>query len=306
METRDSEALAASAPLAWLAPEFGWFALKQVQAAAFPISVFALLALWKVAVHPLGIPLARYDFLLAGCLVIQAWLVWAKWETLDELKVIGVFHMIGLCLELYKVHHGSWFYPDPAFVKVWDVPLYSGFMYASVASYVTQAWRRFDLEMSHWPGLPATLASCVCIYANFFLSRWIGDYRWWIAAGVLVVFWKTKVHFTCREGRFTMPMLVAFALIGFFIWVAENFCTALGAWQYPNQVTGWQMVNWSKYSSWTLLAILSVTLIVWLKAVKAGRNAPSPPSLLSPASEERGSMPPVACPMGGWSKRWKR
>lgn len=271
-------AISLPAPLAELAA----FSAKQLVSSAFPLSIFALLASWKFGVHPLGLPAARYDFLLVGCLAMQAWLVWAKWETLDELKVISVFHLVGLCLEVYKVHHGSWFYPGPSWVKIADVPLYSGFMYASVASYVTQAWRRFDLRMESWPSLPATLTSCACIYANFFLNRWIGDLRWWIGAGVMAVFWKTKVHFTCKEERFSMPMLAAFALIGFFIWMAENICTALGAWQYPNQIDGWQMVSWSKYSSWTLLAILSVTLIVWLKAVKAKRIVAEPGTLPAP------------------------
>lgn len=37
-----------------------------------------------------------------------------KLESLDEVKVIGVFHLIGLALELYKVHMGSWSYPEEA------------------------------------------------------------------------------------------------------------------------------------------------------------------------------------------------
>ncbi len=265
-----------------LGSELAAFAVKQLQASVFPLSIFFLLSVWKFVLQPLGFPVDRYDFLLVGCLAMQAWLVWAGWETLDELKVISVFHVVGLALEVYKVHHGSWFYPDPAWVKVGEVPLYSGFMYASVASYVTQAWRRFDLKMESWPALPANIASCGLIYSNFFLNRWIGDFRWWIAAGVLGVFWKTRVWFTCRNRRFSMPMLLAFGLIGFFIWVAENICTYLGAWQYPNQQAAWQMVSWSKYSSWTLLAILSITLIVWLKAFKSKRESPEPGTLPAP------------------------
>ncbi len=34
-------------------------------------------------------------------------------ETRDEIKVICVFHFIGLLLELYKVRMGSWSYPEP-------------------------------------------------------------------------------------------------------------------------------------------------------------------------------------------------
>ncbi len=54
-------------------------------------------------------------------------------ETKDELKVITAFHLIGLLLEIYKVHFGSWSYPEEAYSKIFGVPLYSGFMHASVA-----------------------------------------------------------------------------------------------------------------------------------------------------------------------------
>jgi uncharacterized membrane protein YoaT (DUF817 family) len=61
-------------------------------------------------------------------------MVYLKLETIDELKVICLFHIIGLILELYKVHMGSWSYPEEGWSKIQGVPLYSGFMYASVAS----------------------------------------------------------------------------------------------------------------------------------------------------------------------------
>ncbi|MDQ0861081.1 hypothetical protein QFZ72_004560 [Bacillus sp. V2I10] len=67
------------------------------------------------------------------------------------MKVIFVFHIIGLALELYKVRMGSWAYPEEGIRKVFGVPLYSGFMYASVASYMCQAWRRMDLRISSCP-----------------------------------------------------------------------------------------------------------------------------------------------------------
>jgi len=61
------------------------------------------------------------------------------------------YHLIGLVLELFKVHMGSWSYPEEAYSKVFGVPLYSGFMYASVASYLCQAWRRLDVRLIDWP-----------------------------------------------------------------------------------------------------------------------------------------------------------
>src|SRR3546814_17809987 len=110
-------------------------------------------------------------------------MVWSKLETLDELKAISLFHVVGFALEVYKTSPGigSWSYPDFAYSKVFGVPLFSGFMYAAVGSYVIQAWRLLDVRIRHHP--PYWLASlvAVAIYANFFTHLWIADSRWSIA-----------------------------------------------------------------------------------------------------------------------------
>jgi uncharacterized membrane protein YoaT (DUF817 family) len=67
---------------------------------------------------------------------------------------------------------------------------------------------------------------------------------------------------------YRMPILLSFALIGFFIWIAENISTFFGAWQYPNQKHGWQMVHLSKISSWFLLVIISIVIVANLKKTK--------------------------------------
>src|SRR3712207_8122890 len=65
-------------------------------------------------------------------------------------SVIFGFHLVGLALELYKVRQGSWSYPDTGLATVGGVPLYSGFMYAAVGSYVCQADRKSTrLNSSH-------------------------------------------------------------------------------------------------------------------------------------------------------------
>ena len=100
-----------------------------------------------------------YDVLLLVCLIAQALLLLTGLETMDELKVITLFHLIGLGLELFKVHMGSWSYPGQAWSKIGGIPLYSGFMYASVASYICQAWRGLDLRFYRWPN--QTCAPCL-------------------------------------------------------------------------------------------------------------------------------------------------
>lgn len=68
-----------------------------------------------------------------------------------------------------------------------------------------------------------------------------------------------------------MPLVLAFLLIGIFVWFAENIATFLGAWQYPDQQDGWRMVSPHKLTSWALLVIVSLMTVVQLKHVKGAR-----------------------------------
>jgi uncharacterized membrane protein YoaT (DUF817 family) len=221
------------------------------------------LCLWLSGAFDLG--LARYDFMLIACIAMQAFLVWSKLETIDELKIVCVFHVLGICLELYKVNHGSWTYPEPALTKFAGVPIFSGFMYASVASYFIQAWRRFRLEFKSFPSWPWLALVGVAIYLNFFLSRAFGDNRWLIVLVVFAIFSRSVVEFKPIEKVRKLPLVLGFFLIGLFVWFAENLCTYLGAWAYPHQKNGWEIVDLGKLSSWCLLVIVSFILVAALK-----------------------------------------
>ncbi len=65
-----------------------------------------------------------------------------------------------------------------------------------------------------------------------------------------------------------MPVILSFMLIGFFIWLAENVATRLGAWKYAYQHSNWTMVNYQKISSWGFLVIVSYIIIAELKLLK--------------------------------------
>ena len=252
------------APASWtrLVWEFVW---QEVLCCIFPGSVLVLLLLSKI-IHIPGLP--RYDVLFVSCIIIQAFLVRWKLETVDEAKTIALFHVIGLALELFKVNAGSWSYPEAAYLKFAGVPLFSGFMYASIGSYVCQAWKRLDLRMSSWPPAWAVVTVCLLIYVNFFANHYVADMRWLIIALICVVFRRVWVSFQILDRRFRMPLLSSFVLIGMAVWVAENIGTRLHAWQYPYQAGGWTHVDFGKLSSWSLMVILSVVLIAQLKRVK--------------------------------------
>ena len=236
---------------------FGWL---EAQSCLFAAAIFV--GLDASSVTPL--PIARYDALLAYGLIVTGLFLLLRIETLREVAVIVAFHLIGLGLELFKVHVGSWSYPEDAWTKVAGVPLYSGFMYAAVGSYICQAFRRFDLRVNRFPWLAATILA-VAAYANFFTHHWLPDLRWLVAAGFVIVLWRSHVSFTVGTQRYAMPLALSFVLIGFFLWVAENGATWLGAWQYPDQTDFWQLVHVGKWGSWALLVSLSFVLVAAVK-----------------------------------------
>ena len=242
------------------------FARAEALSCVFPVFVFAALGLTRV-VHVPDVP--RYDLMLLLCLGMQAVMVATRLETRDELLVICVFHLLGLTLEIVKVHLGSWAYPDDAWTKVAGVPLYSGFMYASVASYICQAWRRLDLAVTRWPTGAVTVPLAVALYANFFTHHWIPDLRWPLLALVVVVLWRSRILYVVGDREHAMPVVVGFALVAGFIYLGENVATLLGAWQYPDQAERWHLVHPGKFSSWLLLFVVSFVVVAQLKRMKA-------------------------------------
>ncbi|WAA12467.1 DUF817 domain-containing protein [Fervidibacillus halotolerans] len=242
---------------------FGW---EQALSCIFPVVIFASLALTKIIPFPF---LPRYDWLFIIFLIVQWLMVRSGLESRDELKVITVFHLLGLTLEIFKVHMGSWSYPEKGFLKINGVPLYSGFMYASVASYIIQAWRRLKIKLVNWPSFLFVGPLAVAIYLNFFTHHFWVDMRWWLTLLVIIVFWKSSVTYEVNGIRYRMPLTLSFLLIGFFIWIAENIATFFGAWNYPNQTETWRPVHLGKISSWLLLVIVSFLIVATLKRVKA-------------------------------------
>ncbi|WP_339783970.1 DUF817 domain-containing protein [Paenibacillus sp. FSL R7-0313] len=251
------------------------FGYHQAMSCIFPVAIFGTLALSSVIPIPF---LHRYDAILLVLLAVQYLMYRSGLETRDEIKVICVFHIIGLVLEIYKVWMGSWSYPEPAYTKILGVPLYSGFMYASVASFMCQVWRRLRMDMTGWPGFAPSMLLGAAIYINFFTHHFIPDFRWWLTALVFIVFWKTWIIYRVRATTYRMPLSLAFIIVGFFIWTAENIATFFNAWKYPDQHDAWQLVSFSKISSWFLLVIISVIIVAQLKYVKANRTADDPKS----------------------------
>lgn len=79
------------------------FGYQQAMSCLFPVIIFVSLAITKVIDVP---HLPDYDLLFIICLATQYVMYRSGMESKDELKVICLFHLIGIALEVYKVHHG--------------------------------------------------------------------------------------------------------------------------------------------------------------------------------------------------------
>ena len=236
------------------------FSVLQLRACAFAIAIFAGLSISTV----IPLPIARYDALFLYALAVTFLFHRLGLETNTELWTTCMFHLTGLVFEIIKVRLGSWSYPDPGGLKVMEVPLFSGFMYAAVGSYVSRSWRLMHLRLTNVKPWLITLIA-IAIYANFITHHWIIDLRLPLTIALLAATCRTWVHFSVDTTRYQMPLSLSFLLIGSFLWLAENMATFFRAWQYPNQAHGWTMVHVSKLGSWSLLVVVSIVQVMMLK-----------------------------------------
>jgi uncharacterized membrane protein YoaT (DUF817 family) len=210
---------------------------------------------------PADAPIARYDFLLISAIVIQIMMLWTGLETREEAWVILIFHITGTVMEIFKTSMGSWVYPEESFFRIGDVPLFTGFMYASVGSYLARVWKIFDFRFSYYPDIRLTWLLCILIYVNFFSHHFIFDMRWFLCAFSAFLFLPCRIYYTPKHIRLKMSLFLGFFLVALFIWFAEQLCTLGNVWTYPEQLKGWKPVGWTKLGAWFLLMQLSFVLI---------------------------------------------
>lgn len=240
--------------------EFFLFGFKQAWACLFGGVLLGLVLLTKWY-RPDHAWLARYDFLFLSALAIQALLLILRMETVREAKVILIFHVVGTLMELFKTTVGSWTYPESNFFRLGHVPLFSGFMYASVGSYLARTTRILDMRYTRFPNMKITVTLALLIYANFFTHHFIPDIRVLLFVLVAAAFGPTWVYYRPYQKFHCMPLLMGFCLVALFIWAAENIGTFATIWVYPHQRHGWKLVYFSKYGAWLLLMIISFILV---------------------------------------------
>lgn len=250
------------AQLPFVVAELVMFILKQGWAAIFGaallIGIIISSQIWQESWA-----IARYDALLAYALFLQIVFLVTGMESWREVRVILLFHLTGTAMEIFKVSAGSWSYPAEALFKLWDVPLFSGFMYAAVGSYMARVIRLFDMRFAPYPPFWSTVLLASAIYVNFFAHHFIWDARLILFAATVLLFARTRIWFAVGSSLYWMPLPVAAFLSSFFLWVAENIGTLTKTWLYSGQTSD-QMVSFAKMGSWYLLLYVSfvtVTLV---------------------------------------------
>ena len=243
--------------------EFVMFVLKQAWACLFGFAMLGGLIL-SDRIWQDGWSLARYDALLVYALSLQVLFLALRLETWREARVILLFHLTGTAMELFKVNVGSWAYPEAGVMKIMGVPLFSGFMYAAVGSYIARVIRIFEMRFAPYPPFWMTVVLASAIYLNFFAHHYIWDSRVVLMAATVVLFARTRVWFFVGDTPRWMPLPLAAFLASCALWVAENVGTATNTWIYAGH-SRFDMVPLAKMGSWYLLLYVSfvtVTLVV--------------------------------------------
>ncbi len=248
--------------------EIWHFGLKQAYACMFGgflLSIMIITNFW----YPIE-SLHRYDFIFIAAIAFQIMLLVTKLETPHEAVVIIVFHAVATAMEVFKTSDGinAWSYPEEFVFGIGNVPLFAGFMYSAVGSYIARIWRIFSFEYSHYPGKKLTLILVSLIYANFFTHHFIWDFRWALIGFTIYLFYRTHIYFQIIRAHRHMPILVGWFFVALFIWIAENIATYTNIWIYPNQTSEWSMVPIAKLSSWYLLMLLSFVLVSLVKNIQ--------------------------------------
>jgi uncharacterized membrane protein YoaT (DUF817 family) len=243
--------------------EFLVFGAKQAWACTFGALLLATMAI----VH-LTVPAAlQNDVLTVAAVLLQVGMLVFGLETVRELRVVLLFHFVGTVMEVFKTHMGSWAYEPGGALVVFGVPLFSGFMYGAVGSYMVRVHRLFDLRFDRYPRQWVLAVVAAAVYANFFGHHFVWDARYVLLAAIVLLFARTTMCVRIHRSEVRMPVLVAMGLVAVCIWLAENVATWAGAWSYPAQAAAWEPVAPTKIVAWLLLMTISVALVTWVYPV---------------------------------------
>ena len=239
-----------------------YFFITNLRASYFGVFLLSIFLLTEIVTIPL---ISRYDFIFLAAVGFQVYMLIFRFERPREFFVIILFHILATGMELFKTHPaiGSWAYPGikNAIFTLGSVPLFTGFLYSAIGSYISRAFVFLKLSYEHFPTYFHLWVLAGFIYLNFFTHHFFYDLRYLLFAYVLIVFYRTRVHFQVHHTQRTIPFLLTAFLTALFVWIAENIGTVTRIWLYPSQLEHWHLVSFNKIGSWFLLLILSFALV---------------------------------------------
>jgi uncharacterized membrane protein YoaT (DUF817 family) len=244
------------------ATKLWYFFVANLRASYFGAFLLSIFLLTEIVTIPF---ISRYDFIFLAAVSFQICMLLFRLERLKEFFVIILFHILATGMELFKTHPaiGSWTYPGigNSIFALATVPLFTGFLYSAVGSYISRAFIFLKLSYEDFPAYFHLWILAPIIYLNFFTHHFFYDLRYILFVYTFVIFYRTRVYFQVHDKRYQIPFLLTAFLTTVFVWIAENIGTLTNIWRYPNQQIYWQLVSFNKIGSWFLLLILSFALI---------------------------------------------
>lgn len=242
--------------------ELWHFFIANFRASLFAVYLLTLFLLTELVSIPY---VSRYDAIFLAAVAFQLCALVFRFERPREFVVIVIFHLLATGMELFKTHPaiGSWTYPgigNSIFV-LGTVPLFTGFLYSAVGSYISRAFIFLKLTYRNFPAYGHLWVLAALIYVNFFTHHFFYDLRYFLLAYVFVIFARTSIGFQVYRKERRMPFLLSAFLTALFVWIAENIGTFTSIWLYPSQLENWHVVSLGKLGSWFLLLILSFALV---------------------------------------------
>lgn len=242
--------------------ELWHFFIANLRASYFGVFLLSLFLLTEIVTVPV---ISRYDFIFLSAVMYQVCALVFRFERPREFFVIIIFHILATGMELFKTHPAisSWTYPglEGTFFALSTVPLFTGFLYSAIGSYISRAFIFLKLTYERFPAYYHLWILAVLVYLNFFTHHFVYDIRYLLFAYIFIVFFRTKVYFQVHQKVRSMPFLLTVFLTALFVWIAENVSTFTNIWLYPSQVEYWHLVSFNKTGSWFLLLILSFALV---------------------------------------------
>ena len=228
----------------WWQIRAAWFGI------AFLMAIVAASVIWGS-----DWAVARTDALFVVGVALAGLVFALGVNRLQDALPMGIVFLLGIGLELQKTGIGAWAYADGGVLMLGEKPLFVGFMYAAVASYVIRSLRLKGLRVVRLPHWAVALGFSAVIYGAFFVPVPV-----WVRPMLLLlaVLAFNRARVVAPSGSW-LPVPMALAMAALLLWVAENVGTFTGTWTYRGQGPG-ELVTYSKIGAWFLL----LNVVFWV------------------------------------------